>query len=209
MQLPQLLIHIRNQRRVANIRIDLAKRLHPDRHRLQLRMVDICRDNHRPLGNLTSHQLRRNLLLMRDERHLLGHQTLTRKVHLRHIPVARPRRLFLPLHDPLPPRHRHRPVAVMHMPIAVHLASVPIPISAHVSKSPTQRVAQSFHRALRRLLSKEYTPRPLDASQDAAVVSRCFHALHARPQCSHFLPTPAARALPRPHRSLAYETVFR
>ena len=115
MQLLQLLIHIRHQRRVANIRVDLAQALHANAHRLQLRMIDICRDNHRPLRNLRPHQLRRQLLLVRHKRHLFRDQPLTRKVHLAHVPVTRPRRLFLALHHPLPPRLRN-PIPHLNVP---------------------------------------------------------------------------------------------
>ena len=103
MELPQLFIHIACQRRVADIGINLAQRLHPNRHRLQLRMVDIRRDDHRPLSNLAPHQFCGNLLFLGHIGHLFRNQSLTRKVHLRHILVARSCRLGLALYDPFGP----------------------------------------------------------------------------------------------------------
>ena len=96
-QLPQLFLHIRDQRGVADIRVDLAQALHPDRHRLQLRMIHVRRDDHRPPRNLRPHQLRRQPLLVRHKGHLFGDQPLARKVHLAHVPVAGARG-FLAIH---------------------------------------------------------------------------------------------------------------
>ncbi len=113
MQFAQLFVHVRRQRRVPDIRVDLAQRFHPDRHRLQLRMIDVRRDDHRALRDLAPHQFGWNLLLLRDVGHLFRDKALARKVHLRHILVAGARGLGLALDDPLTaPRGHLVPVAI-------------------------------------------------------------------------------------------------
>ena len=44
-------------RRVADIRIDLAQRRHANRHRLQLAVIDVGRNDHRSARHFAAHQL--------------------------------------------------------------------------------------------------------------------------------------------------------
>ena len=100
-QLLQLLLHVRAHRRIADVGVDLAQRIHADAHRLQLGMVDVGRNDQLAFGNFGAHQLRRDLLALGHVQHLFGDQSFARKVHLGHVAVAAARRLFPPPRNPL------------------------------------------------------------------------------------------------------------
>ena len=99
-QLLQFLVDVAGHRRVADVGIDLALRGHADAHRLQLRMVDVGRDDHVPDGNLVADQFGRHPLALGDEEHLFGEQAFAGKMHLRHVGVAGAGGLFAALGDP-------------------------------------------------------------------------------------------------------------
>ena len=88
MQLPQLFIYIRYHRRIPDVRVDLAQRSHPDRHRLQLWMIDVRGNDHSPHRNLIADKARLDLFHLCHIGHLFGDQPLARKVHLAHVAVA-------------------------------------------------------------------------------------------------------------------------
>ncbi len=100
-QLLQLLLHVRTHRRISDVGVDLAQRIHADAHGLQLGMVDVCGNDQLSFGDLRAHQLRRNLLTLGHEQHLLRDLTLARKVHLGKVAVAAAHRFFAAPRDPL------------------------------------------------------------------------------------------------------------
>ena len=113
-QLLQLLVDVAGDGRIADVGVDLALRGHANAHRLQLRMVDVGRNDHVADGDLVADQLGRDLLALGDEEHLFGEQALARKVHLRHVGVAGARGFFAALRDPLGARiGRGRAVAAI------------------------------------------------------------------------------------------------
>jgi hypothetical protein len=87
-QLPQLFLNFRSHRRVSDVRVHLAPRRDPNPHRLQLRVIDVRRNDQPSRRHLVAHQLQRQLLPLRHKRHLLGRKSLPRKMHLRHVRVA-------------------------------------------------------------------------------------------------------------------------
>ncbi len=99
-QLAQLFVDVGGDRGIADVGVDLALGRHPDGHGLQLRMIDVGRDNHPSGGDFLAHHLGRDPLPLRDEHHLFGDLALARVVHLGKIAVAAARRFLPALADP-------------------------------------------------------------------------------------------------------------
>ncbi len=78
----QFLIDIRSGCRVADVRVDLARRCHADAHGLQRSMVDVGRDNHASPRNFVPNCRRRKLLPPGNVVHFAGDLTLAGVVHL-------------------------------------------------------------------------------------------------------------------------------
>src|SRR5579863_5131233 len=87
-QLLQLFGDVRCNGAVADVGVDLAKRLDADTHRLQLRMVDVGRDNHAAAGDFVAYQLGGDLLAIGNVLHVFGDHALAGVVHLRKIAVG-------------------------------------------------------------------------------------------------------------------------
>src|SRR5215831_10042300 len=73
---------------IPNIRIDLALGCDPDAHGLEVRVMDVGRDDHPPARDFAANQFRRKILAPGDVMHLLGDDALPRVVHLRADPVV-------------------------------------------------------------------------------------------------------------------------
>ncbi len=86
-QLLEFFLDVRGHRRIADVGIDLAQRGHPDAHGLQFGMIDIGGNNHPPAGDFVAHQFRRQLLAVRDVRHLFRDDSPARVAHLGKIAV--------------------------------------------------------------------------------------------------------------------------
>src|SRR5450432_2437146 len=84
-QLLEFFFDLRRDRRIANIRINLAQRCHADRHWLEFGMVDVGGDDHSSAGHFVADELRRQLLFVGDEAHLFGDHALARVMHLAEI----------------------------------------------------------------------------------------------------------------------------
>ena len=82
-QLFQFAFHVRNHRRVADIGVDLALGGNPDRHRLQVGVVDVGGNNQAPARHLGAHQLGRQAFALRDKVHLFGDDPLPGIIQLR------------------------------------------------------------------------------------------------------------------------------
>ncbi len=87
-QLFQFFFNFRRDGRVADVGVDLAQRRHTDRHRLELRMVDIGGNNHAAAGNFVTHQLGGQLFAVGNVTHFFRDHTPTGIVHLRKITVV-------------------------------------------------------------------------------------------------------------------------
>src|SRR6266513_2776833 len=101
MQLLQFLIDVRACRGISAICVDLTLRGDPDRHRLQVAVMDIGGNDAPPPRYLRSNQLRLQLFALGNELHLLSCDALARQVHLRNVPVSvRPGNTRFPLFNP-------------------------------------------------------------------------------------------------------------
>src|SRR5437879_3857447 len=101
MQLLQFLIDVRACRGISDICVDLALRGDPDRHRLQVAVMDIGGNDAPPPRYLASNQLRLQPFALGNELHLLACDALPRQVHLRNVPVSvRPGHTRFPLFNP-------------------------------------------------------------------------------------------------------------
>ena len=60
----------------------LQRRCDADRHRLELGMIDVGRDDHAAAGDFVADELGRQLFLVGNERHLFRDGALARVVHL-------------------------------------------------------------------------------------------------------------------------------
>ena len=103
LELFHFLSGIRGIRRGANIGVHLALAGNADRHRLQVGVVDVGRDDHSPPGHLFHHQRLGQVLPLGHMGHFLGHHPLSGVMHLRNIGLAltgfNPRRTHDPLSD--------------------------------------------------------------------------------------------------------------
>ena len=90
-QLLQFVVHLAGDGRVADVRVDLARRRDADGHRLQLlRQVDRVRgDDHPAAGDLGADQFRVEVLAAGDELHLGGDGALAGGFELGHGGQAR------------------------------------------------------------------------------------------------------------------------
>ncbi len=100
-QLAQFLLDIAGDGRVTDVGVDLALRLDADAHGLDFRMIHVGRDDHASGGNFVAHQLRRDLLALRNVQHLLGQQAFAGKMHLRQVGVAGACSFLTALGDPI------------------------------------------------------------------------------------------------------------
>ena len=87
-QLLEFFVDIGRNRGIADVGVDLAARSYTDRHRLELRMIDVGGDDHAPGGDFIAHQLRSKLLFARNVFHLFGDHAAAGVVHLREVRVA-------------------------------------------------------------------------------------------------------------------------
>src|SRR5208282_2900190 len=87
MQLLELLINVRGDGGISNVGVDLAQRSHTNAHRLQLRMVDVGRNNHAAARYFIANQFGRKFLAIRYILHFLRDHTLAGVVHLGEIAV--------------------------------------------------------------------------------------------------------------------------
>ena len=97
----------------------LALILHSDstpmRHRLQLGMIDVGRDDHACPWPSSIGPARGNLFLLGDEGHLLGDHAQAREVHLAHVRVAGSSCFSLAPDDPIPSSGRDGVVVPVRM----------------------------------------------------------------------------------------------
>src|SRR5690606_7057572 len=87
LQLLDLFFNRGRHRRVADIGVDLDQEIPADDHRLELRVLDVGRNDRAPAGDLAPHILGIDVLPDRAKLHLLGDDALPGSVHLR--PIAR------------------------------------------------------------------------------------------------------------------------
>ena len=85
LQLLHLLSGIRRIRRGADVGVHLALAGDADRHRLQIGVVDVGRDDHSPPGHLFHHQRFGQVLPLRHMGHFFGDHALTGVMHLRDV----------------------------------------------------------------------------------------------------------------------------
>ena len=146
MQLVQLGPRVAVDLAVADVRVDLARRVDADAHRLHLGVIQVRRDDHPPASHLGPDELGGKLLPARDVLHLLRHDALAGEVHLRNVgKAATPLDPFC-AHDG-PPRER----TVNPAPLSVntdeqvnrssYLAAAPLAAPGALFSSPTIRRA--------------------------------------------------------------------
>src|SRR5437879_3052401 len=84
MQLLELLVDVRLDRRVADVGVDLDARHLADRHRIEAlrQVIHVRRNDESPPGDLGANRLDRELFPVGDAAHLFGDGTLAAEMHL-------------------------------------------------------------------------------------------------------------------------------
>src|SRR5207245_10347000 len=84
MQLLELLVDVRLDRRVAELGVDLDARHLADRHRIEAlrQVIHVRRNDESPPGDLGANRLDRELFPVGDAAHLFGDGTLAAEMHL-------------------------------------------------------------------------------------------------------------------------------
>jgi hypothetical protein len=101
----QLLVHIRCDRGIADIRVDFAFKRDADAHRLEVLVVDIRGDDGAAALHLAAHELGRQAFTPRDIVHLTGNHALAGVVHLADVSApVRGRRRRQSLFNPAIPK---------------------------------------------------------------------------------------------------------
>ena len=90
MQFCHFFIHVGRVRRCAQIGIHLAFRSNADRHRFQIGMINVGRNNHPSPCHFRPNQFSRKLFPLCHIVHFFCNCALTRIVHLRHIALPMP-----------------------------------------------------------------------------------------------------------------------